>query len=1026
MSNKSKFRAKSPGKRAESPRILAVEAGVGAWDIVRLMSEVQSLDPARVPSEGISMYRQWLAVNGNSPVRFAALFNLGVILAACGQREEAIRVYSEALEIQPYLGEARINLGLAYEVLERKDEAVAEWRKLIDDPVAVATVSLEVRCLAHNHIGRLLEILHQYEPSEQILWQSLLLNPKQTDVLQHWFHLRQKQCRWPVEVDVPGGTGGEMLLSLSPLAMLAHSDDPRMQLLTSIAFAQRKFNTIGGNLSAGRKYAHRRLRIGYLSSDFLTHAVGLLLAEVFESHDRTRVETYGFCVSKEDGSVQRARLIAGLEHFEKVGHLSDEAIARRILECEIDVLVDLNGMSLGTRIGVLSYRPAPVQATWLGFIGPTSLPYVDYVITDRFAIPEELAKFYREKPLYLSGSFLPRDNKREIGAQTTRAKHGLPEGVFVFASFNNIYKINPTMFGTWMRILNRVPGSVLWLLDDNPWATAHLRAFAESCGVDSKRLIFAGRVMPPDHLARLKLADLFLDNHPYNAGSTANDVLMVGLPLLTLSGRTFVSRMGGSVLTAMGFSELITFHHGEYEERAVSLATGGELAGIRARLDERNRMSRPTAAKRFAEGLEEGLAKVAGFALQPSVGVGVAVPKKRDGRKSLLVRGWRDINHSFSLVNQFQLIELIKREDIQLFHEDLPYASTAWSPAQNGSGFPREVADRIADIPPYRGEELDAVLSISSPFSLFTGSASRVVTFMVTEFGVDSGSFVPGSPPPAAFTEGRNWVVTPSNWSKSKLVSAGMDPAKVVVVPHGVDCEIFRPLVPDERALVRKQLNCEPDDFVLLNIGGAFWNKGGDLLLRAFAELRKEFGHLRLVIKDNRTLYGRTTDEMVADLEGRHPGLFTAEVLAGITMLPTAMGMEQLRLLYGAADLYVSPYRAEGFNLPVLESMSCRTRVLMTGGGATDDFYHPGLCEKIIACPMTPEQSGVPTKGDYLEPDYEDLKHKIVGALMRGKAALDCREEELADFFKKWSWGEATGQLASICGVNAESFIAKV
>jgi predicted O-linked N-acetylglucosamine transferase (SPINDLY family) len=234
MSNKSKFRAKSPGKRAESPRILAVEAGVGAWDIVRLMSEVQSLDPARVPSEGISMYRQWLAVNGNSPVRFAALFNLGVILAACGQREEAIRVYSEALEIQPYLGEARINLGLAYEVLERKDEAVAEWRKLIDDPVAVATVSLEVRCLAHNHIGRLLEILHQYEPSEQILWQSLLLNPKQTDVLQHWFHLRQKQCRWPVEVDVPGGTGGEMLLSLSPLAMLAHSDDPRMQLLDCV------------------------------------------------------------------------------------------------------------------------------------------------------------------------------------------------------------------------------------------------------------------------------------------------------------------------------------------------------------------------------------------------------------------------------------------------------------------------------------------------------------------------------------------------------------------------------------------------------------------------------------------------------------------------------------------------------------------------------------------------------------------------------------------------------------------------
>jgi predicted O-linked N-acetylglucosamine transferase (SPINDLY family)/glycosyltransferase involved in cell wall biosynthesis len=967
-------------------------------------------------TQGVAMYREWLQANGSNPVRFAALFNLGVLLAAGGQREAAVPVYLEALEVQPYLGEARINLGLTYEGLGRKEEALAEWRKLIDDPLAVSSVSLEVRCLAHNHMGRLLETLHQYEPSEQILWASLLLNPRQTDVLQHWFHLRQKQCRWPVEVDVPGGTGGETLLSLSPLAMLAHSDDPGMQLLTSIAFAQRKFNTIGGNLSAGRKYKHERLRIGYLSSDFLTHAVGLLLGEVFEAHDRSRVETFGFCVSsREDGSVQRARLIAGLEHFEKVGHLTDEGIARRILDCEIDVLVDLNGMSLGTRIGVLSYRPAPVQATWLGFIGPTSLPYVDYVIADRFAIPEDLTKFYREKPLYLSGSFLPRDNKREIGAATTRVAHGLPEGVFVFASFNNIYKINPVMFGTWMRILNRVPGSVLWLLDDNRWATDNLRAVAQSCGVDPARLIFAGRVMPPDHLARLRLADLFLDNHPYNAGSTANDVLMVGLPLLTLSGRTFVSRMGGSLLTAMGLPELITRSHAEYEERAVALATGGELAGLRARLGRINQESRATAARRFAGDLEEGLARVAGFSLKRAVALPVVpVPAARRNRngKSVLVRGWRDINHSFSLVNQQQLIRMIDRTELSVSHEDMPYAFATWSAATNGAGFGPDFTRRIASIPGPDDSEPDAVLQMVSPFGLYQGPAKRVVTFIVTEFGPVAEDFAKGSPEPLAFTAGRNWVVTPSSWSRGKLIESGMRADRVVVVPHGVDGKVFRRLSDEERRVVRGQLGCEPGDFVFLNIGGAFWNKGIDLVMMAFAELRREFPRAKLVLKDNRALYRRSVETIMHEVERLRPGLFTEEVIRSIVTLPGTLTMDELRLVYGAADLYVSPYRAEGFNLPVLEAMACGTRVVVTRGGATDDFFDAGMGVAIGSRFVRKSESNQPVPGDYLEPDYEELKVRMREEMQRGVRGPGVVPEA---FMRRWSWESATERLLGVC-----------
>lgn len=988
---------------------------ISRMELVQVMATVEQLNAAGQIEKGIEIYKEWLRGNG-SPFRYVALFNMAAALSGLGRREESEGAYREAIKLKPDFCEAHINLGLALEGMGKPAEAIEQWKCVSDDPNTLKTAPKEMQTTALNHTGRLLEILHDYEPAEEALRRSLLVNPKQPDAIQHWVHLRQKQCKWPAYADLPGVTKCDMLLATSPLAMLAESDEPSLQLLASNSFVQRKFNGPGGNLAGDRKYNHRRLRIGYLSSDFLTHAVGLLLPDIFEAHDRSQFETFGFCVSKEDGSVHRQRIISALEHFERVGHLTDEQIAKRIAECEIDILVDLNGLSSGTRVTVLSYRPAPVQATWLGFIGPTALNYVDYVIADRFAIPEELTTYYRERPLHLPHSFLPRDTKRELGDKPTRAQYNLPEDKFVFASFNNIYKINPTMFESWMRILQRVQNSVFWLLDDNKWATANLTEFAKSKGIDPSRLIFAGRVMPKDHLARLPLADLFLDNNPYNAGSTANDVLSVGLPLLTLSGKTFVSRMGGSLLTALGFPELITHTHEEYENRAVALGSNpDDIRAIRQRLAATMESSKATSAKTFTRNLEELLAQACSFTVAPPTPQVTTQP--RPGQKSLLVRGWRDINHSFSLVNQFQLIEMLKRDDLCLIHEDMPYASPNWSASQNGSGFDAETTHNIASIPKHRGEEVDVALSISSPFSFYQGPAKKVVTFMVTEFGVDAASFVPGSPAPAAFTEGRNWVVTPSNWSKNKLVVAGMNPDRIVVVPHGVDTTIFRPLSTEERFLVRQQLNCQPGDFVFLNIGGAFWNKGGDLLLRAFAELKREYRNLKLVIKDNRTLYGRTTDEMVANLEKAQPGLFTPEIIQGIVILPTSMSMEQLRFLYGAADLYVSPYRAEGFNLPVLEAMACRTRVLVTGGGATDDFYQADICQKIASEMTDPEKSGVPTKGHYLEPNYEDLKSRMRTAIAFKDAPLGDKEPVLKAFLDQWSWAGATEQLLKVMGL---------
>ena len=991
---------------ASSPALqkLLKDIDKGKMDLGELIAAAESLKATGDVESSVALYSAWLSKT-TSPLRYVALFNQAVGLAQLGRDVEAATTYSAAVALKSDFPEARVNLGLTLEKHGHPKEALEQWKAVYDQPstpVAMLTTAL-------NHTGRLLEETREYELAEQALTRSLAVNHNQPDALQHWVHLRQKQCKWPVYTELPGISKADMLLATSPLAMLAEADDPALQLLSAQSFAHRKLSFPEARLCEGRRYHHRRLRIGYLSSDFCVHAVGLLLAELFENQDRSQFETYGFCVSKEDGSAHRQRIIASLEHFERVGHLSDEQIARRILECEIDILVDLNGLSSGTRVAVLGYRPAPVQATWLGFIGTTALPYIDYVIADAFAIPADLASYYREKPLYLPHSFLPSDSRREVAANTDRAKHHLPADQFVFASFNNIYKLNPRMFQTWMDILLRVPNSVLWLLDDNRWATENLTKFAQSRGVDPKRLIFAGRIDPREHLARLPLADLFLDNHPYNAGSTAHDVLSKGLPMLTLSGRTFVSRMGGSLLTALGLPELIAHSHEEYIEKAVEIASKpGRATQLREHLLSAQKKASTPTAKQFAHNLERLFLKAAGREITETPSKRV---KQTPNERSLLVRGWRDINHSYSLVNQFQLIELLNKKELHLSHEDLPYHSPNWSPSQNSVGFSSETSQKLSSIPAHHGEEADVVFSISSPFSLYRGPAKKVVTFMVTELGLDQSSLTPDSQNTAAFSEGRNWVVTPSHWSKKKLEIGGIAPDRIKVIPHGVDRQIFRSPTPQEREMGRSQLGLAPNDFAFLNVGGAFWNKGGDLLLRAFAEVRKKHSNAKLVIKDNRGLYGRTADQLVSMVQESHPGLLTPDVLQGVVVLPTALTMEQLRLLYGASDVYVSPYRAEGFNLPVLESMACGLKVIVTEGGATDDFFFPEVCTSVKSTFTDHTKTGLNTKGDFLEPDLEDLTNKMMAAVEAGNPSHNAISPALDAFLDTLSWEAATDKL---------------
>lgn len=561
------------GKESTETVLESLDRILVTMELPALLAQCDQLRTTGQHDAIIPLYQRWLRLT-QSPVRHVAWFNLGVELSNRGDPAGAERAYLEALALKPDLIEADFNLGNSLEALGRPAEAIALWRKVLEklDAQPVLQVSMAVMLL--NNLGRLLEIHKEYFDAEKYLERSLAIQPAQPDVLQHWVHLRQKQCSWPAEAPLPRVPKHAMRMAVSPLAMLASQDDPAMQVLTARNFVARKFGNLKiSNLGASRIRGPReRLRIAYLSGDLCTHAVGLLLPDFLESHDRTKVEVFGYCWSLEDGSPVRQRLINAFEHFERIAHLDDASAAAKIAAAGIDVLIDLHGLSAGVRPGILALKPAPITVTWLGFIGPTAMPWIDYVIGDRYTLTDELEPYFSERMIRLSGCFLPGDRKRQIGKMATRAECGLPEDAFVFATFNNAYKLNPVMWDCWMRILRQVPGSVLWVVDDNVWATEHLRAAALTHGIDETRLVFNPRTSHADFLGRLPLADLFLDNHPYNAGSTANDALWMGLPILTLSGRSFVSRMGGSILTAAGVPELITYTLPEYERKAISLA----------------------------------------------------------------------------------------------------------------------------------------------------------------------------------------------------------------------------------------------------------------------------------------------------------------------------------------------------------------------------------------------------------------------------------------------------------------------
>ncbi len=574
--------ASSPN-RAEGIGVTSETIDYGSMTFQTLVGEAERHGSGRGLAIVIDLYTRWIgAQRAGARNLHAAWFNLATEWSHSGATAAAVAAYRNALAIMPGFHPAAINLGLLLERLGHPGEAVGVWSDALQED--------EARVGLLNQKGRLQEQTGQLADAEETLRKSLMTCSNQPDVVQHWLHIRQRMCQWPVMAEiVPGLSAQDMLGQSGPLAALALTDDVATQTAIAAIWLGRKTTAAPVRLAPAEGYDHRRIRIGYLSSDFCSHAMSYLIAELFERHNRSDFEVFGYCASPEDGSPIRARVIAAFDHFVSVRALDDETAARRIRSDEIDILIDLNGLTSGGRLQLLRWKPAPVQATYLGFIGSVPMPELDFLLCDDFVIPPATAPLYKPRPLPIQGLYQANDSKRVVGKPMTRSEAGLPDGPFVFCCFSNHYKITEAMFAAWMDILRQTDGSILWLVDDNMWSRQNLRLRALISGIDPKRLVFAPRIDPAQYMARLALGNVFLDTFPYNAGTIASDVIRMGLPMVTLAGQSFASRMAARMLHAIGADSGITTNYGDYVAVAVSLARDpSRYAVFRAFFNERD------------------------------------------------------------------------------------------------------------------------------------------------------------------------------------------------------------------------------------------------------------------------------------------------------------------------------------------------------------------------------------------------------------------------------------------------------
>ncbi len=582
-----------------------------------------------------------------------ALYSLGNIFSQLERHEEAIQSYDRALAIQPRFAEAYSNRGSALFKLNRLEEAVASFNQalairpdyaealngrgtamlglrqfgdalasfdkaLAGNPFAAGTLynranALKLlkrhkeaiedynRALAinPNFVNALIDCaeglshLSQYDQALIAYDKALAIEPANMRAVRGLTDAALNLCDWS-RTEKIAAAFPNWIASILPFTALGYCDDPALQRRCAEEFTKESVPVVRSPIGRRAPTHTDKIRIAYISADFNWHATAYLIAELFELHDRSRFEVLGISFAHDDGSDMRRRLVKAFDQFHDVQARSDLEIATLLNDLDVDIAVDLKGHSADARLKIFAYRPAPIQVNYLVYPGTTGAGFIDYIIADKIIAPFEHEPFYTEKIVHLPDCYQVNDSTRGIAERTpTRQEAGLPDSGFVFCCFNRNYKITAPVFDVWMRLLKQVPGSVLWLLRGNAGAENNLRREAQARDIDPARLIFADRKEPEDHLARHRLADLFLDTLPYNAHTTASDALWAGLPVLTCQGAAFPGRVSSSLLQAVGLPELVTHSLAEYEALALRLATEPELLrAIREKL-ARNRLTYP-------------------------------------------------------------------------------------------------------------------------------------------------------------------------------------------------------------------------------------------------------------------------------------------------------------------------------------------------------------------------------------------------------------------------------------------------
>lgn len=510
-------------------------------------------------------------------------------LYALGDYQRALESCNRAIQLNPHIAEAWSNRGNLLQVLGELNEALESYNHAITCSPDYAD--------AYGNRGTVLYLLSHHQEALKSYAKALHLKPEAEYLPGQRLFVKSLICDWEnidAECQQLETRIARSEKVATPFDYLALSNSPAFQKQVAEIFVADKFPSRSERQEFPRWPKESRIRIGYYSADYYSHATSVLIAGLFESHDRDKFEIFGFSFGPLKQDEITERVSAAVDHFIDVRHLSDRAVAQISRERKIDIAVDLKGFTKNSRAGIFAERAAGIQVNYLGYPGTMAADYMDYLVADSTLIPESSKRFFKEKIVYLPDSYQVNDSKRPIAAKPfTRLDAGLPEHCFVFCSFNNCYKITPNTYDVWMRILGQVEGSVLWLLEDNPEASANLRQEAARRGISPDRIIFATRLPLDEHLARHRIADLFLDTFPCNAHTTASDALWAGLPVLTRSGESFASRVAASLLQAIGLPELITTTAAEYESLAVELARDtSRYRAIRLRLDC-NRLAGP-------------------------------------------------------------------------------------------------------------------------------------------------------------------------------------------------------------------------------------------------------------------------------------------------------------------------------------------------------------------------------------------------------------------------------------------------